>query len=440
MWHGTRRIPHRAARECSKPRFGGLYLWSLMASLATLISNSRTLGKPRSPAAGLSAWKSTKLLDVGMHPNVQVSVQGQLVFQAQLSKTFYLCTLKCIDIMCNTQYVDIIIKGEQKIANFKSELSNISNECTEIEVGGSVEILRDSCKTPVIHAVYVNHLSLETCEHYVYSDSNEQLESNQPQESTKLPCKETSEGSTPYPKSQIVVKQTFRRRNLNSHWKPKKNERRAAKFVNFLVDEFGYDYLKNGIILDIAGGKGEVAFECSILRGLRTIVLDPRPVKTTKKQLRQLKFRLEAQLKVGKGLQVSPLCRFLYHKRYAARAIDSIQTWFYEDFATLKTEEIELVQNASILVGLHPDSATDAIMKVAIRYCKPFAIVPCCVFPTQFPKRRLPNGGPVQTYDDLCEYIRNILGTKNGKTKVEEGELDFDGRNKVFFYHGPRGT
>ena len=67
-----------------------LYLWSLMASLATLISNSRTLGKPRSPAAGLSAWKSTKLLDVGMHPNVQVSVQGQLVFQAQLSKTFLL--------------------------------------------------------------------------------------------------------------------------------------------------------------------------------------------------------------------------------------------------------------------------------------------------------------------------------------------------------------
>ena len=81
------------------------------------------------------------------------------------------------------------------------------------------------------------------------------------------------------------------------------------------------------------------------------------------------------------------------------------------------------------------DSATDAIMKVAIRYSKPFAIVPCCVFPTQFPKRRLPNGQSVQTYDDFCEYIRNIVGKNaNGTYKVEENELEFEGRNKVFFY------
>ena len=409
-----------------------------MASLATLIANSKSLGKPGSPAAGLSAWKNTRVvLDVGMHPNVKVSVKGELQFQTQLSKTFYLCTLKCTDIMCNTQYVDVIIKGERKVENFKLEISSTCEECKEIEVGGSVEILRDSCKTPVSHAIYVNEISLETRERYVFDDSSTQAETIQRH---NVADKVASEAPSSSAHSQIVAKPTFRRKNLNSHWKPKKNERRAAKFVNFLVDEFGYDYLKNGVILDIAGGKGEVAFECSILRGLRTIVLDPRPVKTTKKQLRQLKFRLEAQLKVGKGLQVSPLCRFLYHKRYAARAIDSIQTWFYEDFATLKIEEIELVRSASILVGLHPDSATDAIMKVAIRYCKPFAIVPCCVFPTQFPKRRLPNGGRVQTYDDLCEYIRNILGTKNGKCKVEEGELDIDGRNKVFFYHGPGGT
>ena len=48
--------------------------------------------------------------------------------------------------MCNTQYVDVIIKGEQKIANFKLEISKLSKECKEIEVGGSVEILRDSVR------------------------------------------------------------------------------------------------------------------------------------------------------------------------------------------------------------------------------------------------------------------------------------------------------
>ena len=464
----------------------------MMASLATLVNNSSSFfGKKAETTNGLDILKKTNILNEGLHENVKILIKGKIIYTTQLSKTFYICTLECLDIMCNTKNVDVIIKGEDKVIFFKDYVkknnalndndnnnNNNTNNNQEIIIGGFVEILRDDFKTPVIHAIFVNHISLKTKE--IYNEINEaildiDIDIDTNKSNTKNNRQSIRVDESPFKKNKNIKSSSISNNNIKnnvnnqknkkkwkrkiisttttttttnnksrlssskkSHWKPKKNERRAAKFVNFLIDEFGYDYLKKGIILDIAGGKGEVAFESSIRRGLQTVVIDPRPVKTTKKQIQQLKFRLESQLKLTNGLKISPLARFLYHKRYAAKEINSIQGWFYEDFATNDQSEIDLIENASILIGLHPDSATDAIMKVAIRYSKPFAIVPCCVFPTQFPKRRLPNGQSVQTYDDFCEYIRNIVGKNaNGTYKVEENELEFEGRNKVFFYHGP---
>ncbi len=53
------------------------------------------------------------------------------------------------------------------------------------------------------------------------------------------------------------------------------------------------------------------------------------------------------------------------------------------------------------VVGLHPDQATDGILRFALHRGKPFAIIPCCVFPSLFPERRvlpgqLPGGFPGQ--------------------------------------------
>ena len=447
-----------------------------MASIATLLKRSSvSFGRKGSTKSdGLDAIKMTTLLQPGIHENIKISISGKIFFTTQLSKTFYICTVECVDIMCNTRNVDIIVKGENKVIFFKDYVKK--NEIIELKkdivLGGSVEILRDDFKTPVLHAIYINQISLKTKE--LYNEEEEiipKIDANNRNETDNLKNRvdeiKYSASSNKVNRnihassflSSKIIKNNNTARSTNnnnynknssnqkiksssSHWKPKKNERRAAKFVNFLVEEFGYDYLKTGLILDIAGGKGEVAFESSIKRGLQTVVVDPRPIKTTKKQVQQLKFRLESQLKLVDGLKISPLARFLYHKRYATKEIDNIQGWFYEDFATIDESEIELVEKASILIGMHPDSATDAIMKVAIRFSKPFAIVPCCVFPTQFPKRRLPNGQPVQTYDDFCEYISNILGggsSDGTENKIQESELDFEGRNKVFFYHGPNG-
>jgi hypothetical protein len=49
-----------------------------------------------------------------------------------------------------------------------------------------------------------------------------------------------------------------------------------------------------------------------------------------------------------------------------------------------------LVEECSVLVGLHPDQATGAIVEAAIHHRRPFAVVPCCVFAREFPCRSIP--------------------------------------------------
>ena len=45
------------------------------------------------------------------------------------------------------------------------------------------------------------------------------------------------------------------------------------------------------------------------------------------------------------------------------------------------------VHSSSVIVGLHADASTEAIVDVALKYNKSFAVVPCCVFPNLFKDR-----------------------------------------------------
>jgi len=42
---------------------------------------------------------------------------------------------------------------------------------------------------------------------------------------------------------------------------------------------------------------------------------------------------------------------------------------------------VKQLQSCSLVLGLHPDQATDSIVDFALQFNKPFAVVPCCVFP-----------------------------------------------------------
>ncbi|CAL8470609.1 g10151 [Coccomyxa elongata] len=74
------------------------------------------------------------------------------------------------------------------------------------------------------------------------------------------------------------------------------------------------------------------------------------------------------------------------------------------------------------------DHATEAIVDFAQRMRKPFAVVPCCVYAAEFPRRRLPDGAPVRTNEDLIAYI-----VSKDPAAIKVRELPFEGRNKVVY-------
>ena len=86
------------------------------------------------------------------------------------------------------------------------------------------------------------------------------------------------------------------------------------------------------------------------------------------------------------------------------------------------------LRDCAALIGLHPDEATVAIVDVALKLRKPFAVLPCCVFREQFRDRRLPSGAPVEAYDDLVAFIL----AKD--PAVRTATLEFFGRNQVLFW------
>ena len=58
-----------------------------------------------------------------------------------------------------------------------------------------------------------------------------------------------------------------------------RNQFRVTVFRTWLIDTFGEARLRAGAgVLDVAGGKGELAFELSNLSGIPATVCDPRPL------------------------------------------------------------------------------------------------------------------------------------------------------------------
>ena len=51
------------------------------------------------------------------------------------------------------------------------------------------------------------------------------------------------------------------------------------------------------------------------------------------------------------------------------------------------------------------DQATEATIDLALLLKVPFAVVPCCVFPSEFPNRRTLNGKRVRTHAEFINYL-----------------------------------
>ena len=83
------------------------------------------------------------------------------------------------------------------------------------------------------------------------------------------------------------------------------------------------------------------------------------------------------------------------------------QEWFGERYAVGGDLE-HVVEDTGVLCGLHPDEATDHIVRIALEQKKPFCIVPCCVMRTRVP-RMGPDGKAVSSYE-VCASIDGFLG------------------------------
>lgn len=81
------------------------------------------------------------------------------------------------------------------------------------------------------------------------------------------------------------------------------------------------------------------------------------------------------------------------------------------------------------MLGLHPDQALGPTLELAAALRKPFAVVPCCVYAKDFPRRRLRSGAAVRSYEQLLQWVAEWPG-------VQRCELPFSGRNSVFYSTG----
>ena len=79
---------------------------------------------------------------------------------------------------------------------------------------------------------------------------------------------------------------------------------------------------------------------------------------------------------------------------------------------------IGVMQQASIIVGMHADQATEDIVLMSVKHGVSFAIVPCCVFPRSREK---------MSYKMWLEHLQSL------HPSIKRHFLPFQGRNCVLY-------
>lgn len=156
------------------------------------------------------------------------------------------------------------------------------------------------------------------------------------------------------------------------------DKKRGPVFAKFIVKHFP----KALFVLDIAGGKGQVARSLANKK-IRVHVIDAKP-------------RLDGN----------------NHPNI------SYQSGFFEANHTLRDHV-----KPDLIVGMHPDEATGEIVEFAVKNRLPFAIVPCCV------KGR--HAKNVRGYSEWRRKLKRMASTKG--YLVNEYMLKIRGKNIVIY-------
>jgi len=248
---------------------------------------------------------------------------------------------------------------------------------------------------------------------------------------------------------------------------------RARVFVDWLVETFGAEALSRGSgVLDVAGGRGDVSFELHTKRGVPCTLVEPRPRKLNRMQHKWLKARVRKEEakngrkeaknggEAGNGGEAAgngsdaatPPSR-----RTDAPIADDANVLCAQVREMFTPENWHKFEECSVVIGMHPDEATEAIVDFARARGKPFAVVPCCVFPAMFPDRRVrrevvlegkdggaaagvgddePDSFEPDSFEPVTER-RQLVRWLAGKTRGEVAYLAFEGANQVVYSKTP---
>jgi hypothetical protein len=237
---------------------------------------------------------------------------------------------------------------------------------------------------------------------------------------------------------------------------PKPRRQRIHEFREFIIKNFE---IKGRLVLDVAGGKGDLSWLLCNIDGANSVVVDPRCTDHSKLEREALWYyqhRNESIL--GKqsplmDLQVQPPYLAARHLRIFMddKLLDSLNNtektdldWekFWKE-ANERSENLpemlhhqprsktdaaaacateastiknpidgrNIIESTTLILGFHPDEGTEPCINLALKLKIPFAVVPCCVFPNLFNNRKLPNGRQVRSYNEFILYLK--LKNKN---------------------------
>ena len=223
-----------------------------------------------------------------------------------------------------------------------------------------------------------------------------------------------------------------------------------------------------GYILDVAGGRGDFSFVLCNADRLQAVVVDPRrpdhyKIARTCQWYSEHPDEAAEQAQQGQalaGLALQPPFRVPQHLRMffesdliralegdvtewnsywesTQRRIEKLETAFKphhqkkevgmvsDDKSSMNVAGCvvdssvvarEILNSVALVIGFHPDEATDACIDFALARRLPFCVCPCCVFPSLFTHRRLKDGRSVSSYTDYITYLQE----KHPNMRVEK--------------------
>jgi hypothetical protein len=205
-------------------------------------------------------------------------------------------------------------------------------------------------------------------------------------------------------------------------------DERAPVFAEWLITTFGAENLCLGSgVVDIAAGRGALSAELYSRLGQ----IDHQGDGTFERERKMH----APQVPCFQTTLVEPTPRTDTPSILDVESVRVHVRVLREKFdATFAARYSELLKHASIFVGMHPDQATEAIVDQALALGRPFAVVPCCVFPKLFPDRRLVSGQHVKTCGGFLRYL------KSKHEDIQMTSLGFQGRNRVLYWRGNGGN